>query len=202
MTGTADPGADRLGGALAAIDLANADDPNRLVVDGRSRPKEQWHAELMTAWVRRLDPGATDEQLLAARAHHLRRWEVPRQDYPAGRAGYLRWRRDQKTRHADLVAVILADAGYSEDQIARVGQIIRKEHLATDEQVQVHEDALCLTFLETQLDDLGAQLGPEKAVEVLAKTLAKMSSTGRAQISGLALENGQRALIERAGASG
>jgi hypothetical protein len=202
VTGSAEARADRLLAALAAIDRANADDPNQLVVDGRSLPKEQVHAELMTAWVRRLDPGATDQQLLAARAHHLRRWEVPRQDYPAGRAGYLRWRRDQKARHADQVGVILAEAGYAEDQIGRVGQIIRKEHLATDAQVQVHEDALCLTFLETQLDDLGAQLGPDKAVEVLAKTLGKMSPAGRAQIAGLALDDGQRALIEHARSAG
>ena len=63
-----------------------------------------------------------------------------------------------------------------------MGQIIRKEHLRTDPAVQVHEDALCLTFLETQLADLGHQLGEAKALDVLAKTLAKMSPAGRAEI--------------------
>ena len=77
-------GSDRFAAAIAAIDRANAADPNRLVVDGVSRPKEQAHAELMTAWVQRLDPGADEAQLLAARAHHLRRWELPRRTYPAG----------------------------------------------------------------------------------------------------------------------
>src|SRR5437764_1367074 len=54
--------------ALAAIDDANADDPDTIVIDGQVRPKEQGHAELMSDWVRRLDPEATDAQLLAARA--------------------------------------------------------------------------------------------------------------------------------------
>ena len=52
--------------------------------------------------------------LLAARAHHLRRWELPRDSYPVGRAGYLRWRRDQKAaprhgRRRDLGSVWIRD---------------------------------------------------------------------------------------------
>jgi hypothetical protein len=195
-------GDDRYRAAVAAIDRANADDPEILVIDGVERPKEQAHAELMTAWVHRLDPGADDSQLLAARAHHLRRWAVPRQDYPEGRTGYLRWRTAQKSRHADEVATILHDCGYPDEVVARVGQIIRKEHLRSDPDVQVHEDALCLTFLQTQLSLLGAQLGEAKALEVLGKTLAKMSPAGRAHIAELDLDPGERALVERAGGPG
>jgi hypothetical protein len=172
------------------------------VVDGVSRPKEQLHAELMTAWVRRLDPAADDAQLLAARAHHLRRWELPRQTYPEGRRGYLAWRTELKARHARDVGEILRQVGYPPQTVDRVGAIIRKEHLRTDHAVQVHEDALCLTFLETQLSDLGRQLGEAKALEVLGKTLAKMSPSGRDQIADLDLSPGERALVERAGAAG
>src|SRR5690242_8086915 len=117
---------DRLAAALAAIDAANADDPNVLVVDGVERPKEQAHAEMMTAWVQRLDPDADDVQLLAARAHHLRRWTRPRSDYPDGRSGYLRWRTALKAQHADEVGEILAGCGYEPDEIERVQRIIRK----------------------------------------------------------------------------
>ena len=78
-----------------------------LVVDGVERPKEQAHAEMMTAWVLRLDPDADEAQLLAARAHHLRRWTLPRTDYPDGRAGYLRWRTALKAQHAEEVGEIL-----------------------------------------------------------------------------------------------
>ncbi|HEY4376173.1 MAG TPA: DUF4202 family protein, partial [Acidimicrobiales bacterium] len=85
---------------MAAIDQANADDPSTIVVDGVKRPKEQAHAELMSAWVQRLDPTADDAQLLAARAHHLRRWTSPRTDFPDGRAGYLKWRTALRKRHA------------------------------------------------------------------------------------------------------
>lgn len=169
---------DRLAEAFAAIDAANADDPNTIVVDGVERPKELAHAEMMTEWVRRLDPDATDAQLLAARAHHLRRWSLPRDAYPEGRAGYLRWRATLKRQHATEVGEILAQAGYDQATIERVQVIVRKEGLARDPDVQVHEDALCLVFLQTQLVEVAEQLGDDKTIDVLRKTARKMSPQG------------------------
>jgi hypothetical protein len=188
-------GDDRFAAAIAAVDHANADDPNTVIVDGRVEPKERAHAEMMTAWVQRLDPDATDAQLLAARAHHLRRWVVPRTEYPEGRAGYLKWRADAKRRHADEVAGILRDSGYDDTTIEQTQMIIRKERLKSDPAVQVHEDALCLVFLQTQLADVAAQLGPEKGRDVLAKTLAKMSDRGRAEARQLPLGADEHVLV-------
>jgi Domain of unknown function (DUF4202) len=186
---------DRLLPALAAIDAANADDPNVLVVRGVERPKEQAHAELMTDWVRRLDPDCTDEQLVAARAHHLRRWSVPRNSYPDGRSGYLRWRTALKQQHADDVATILRGVGYDDAFIARVQRIVRKQGLGRDPAVQVHEDALCLVFLETQFDELIGRLGDDKTVEVLRKTAKKMSPAGLEAASGLEFSPPAAALL-------
>jgi hypothetical protein len=189
---------ERLERALAAIDAANADDPFTLVVDGVERPKEQSHAELMTTWVRRLDPGASEAQILAARAHHLRRWTLPRTDYPEGRSGYLRWRTTLKRQHAAEVGEILGEAGYDDAVVERVQQIIRKEALGRDPAVQVHEDALCLVFLQTQLEGVADQLGDDKTVEVLQKTARKMSPGGLAAAGQLALSPSATRLLERA----
>lgn len=189
---------DRFRAAVAAIDAANAGDPVTLMIDGVARPKEQAHAEAMTAWVQRLDPGATDVQLLAARAHHLRRWTLARTDYPAGRAGYLRWRADQKRRHAAEVGEILRACGYDDTTVDRVGTIVRKEGLGSDPAVQVHEDALCLVFLETQAESVATELGADKALAVLVKTLPKMSERGRAEAQALALPPGVGDLLARA----
>jgi hypothetical protein len=170
-------------------------------VDGEVRPKEQAHAELMTAWVQQLDPEADDAQLLAARAHHLRRWSIPRADFPEGRAGYLRWRRTLNRQHADEVAAILDAEGYGPEVVERVQAIIRKEALRADPAVQVHEDALCLVFLQTQLGSLAVQLsahGPGKAEDVLHKTVAKMSPRGRQVALGLELDPGLKALVHAA----
>lgn len=186
--------------AIAAIDSANAADPNVVVIDGVERPKELAHAELVTEWVGRLDANATEEQLLAARAHHLRRWTVPRSSYPDGRAGYLRWRRALGRQHADEVGHILRDAGYPESTVDRVQHIIRKENLRSDPAVQTHEDALCLVFLQTQFDQLADQLGREKTIDVVAKTMRKMSPGGLAAARDLALSADQVALLDAAAA--
>lgn len=184
--------------AIAAIDAANADDPNQIEVGGEWKPKELAHAALMTEWVLRLDPGATEAQLLAARAHHLRRWSSPRSSYPAGRAGYLRWRTALRTQHAEEVAGMLTAAGYDDVAVARVQTIIRKEGLGSDPQVQVHEDALCLVFLATQLAGTTDDLGDEKMAEVIRKTAAKMSAAGLAHVAQLPMRDHDRALIRRA----
>jgi hypothetical protein len=189
---------DRLARALDAIDAANAQDPHTILIDGVSRPKELAHAELMTRWVRTLDPDCTDEQLLAARAHHLRRWTIPRDSYPDGRAGYLRWRTALKRQHADDVGEILRGAGYDGDVVARVQAIVSKQGLGSDPAVQVHEDALCLVFLETQLDELADKLGDDKTIDVLQKTAKKMSPAGLQAALGLRFAPDAAALLERA----
>ena len=135
------------------------DDPVRIVVRGEERPKELAHAELVTEWVRRLDPAPSDELLLAARAHHLRRWVIPRSSYPTGRSGYLRWRKAEHAQHAEDVARILDAAGYDDAAVTRVQDLVRKRGLGRDPatrdpDAQTLEDALCLVFLETQLTDL------------------------------------------------
>ncbi len=188
----------RLRAALDAIDEANADDPHTIEIGGEVRPKEQAHAELMTEWVKRLDPDAQDAQLVAARAHHLRRWALPRSDYPEGRAGYLRWRTAQAKRHAAEVADIVTAVGYDDAFAAEVSAIVAKRGLATDPRVQTHEDALCLVFLQTQFDELADKLGDDHMAEVLAKTLAKMSPAARQIAGDLSLSDRAAALLEAA----
>jgi hypothetical protein len=187
----------RFEAAISAIDEANTQDPNTLLVEGVERPKELVHAERMTFWVRRLDPEAGEAQLLAARAHHLRRWVLPRSDYPPGRAGYLRWRREQKLRQASEVGDLLAAEGYPADVITRVQQIARKDGLGVDSEVQVHEDALCLVFLEEQLGTVAGQLGTRKALAVLRKTLGKMSPRALEEAATIRLSPDARALLDR-----
>ena len=171
---------DRLTAALHAIDAANAADPRPWRFRDVERPKAAGEAELASEWVLRLRPDASEALLVATRAHHLFRWTIPRADYPEGRAGYLRWRAALKKVHAHAVGEILSDAGYDQDTIERVQSIVQKRDLAHDPEVQSFEDALCLVFVETQLDELAGRVGDdEKMVEVLRKTLPKMSEAGR-----------------------
>lgn len=184
--------------AMAAIDAVRVDDPVQVEVDGVARSKELLHAERMTHWLGVLDPTAGARQHLAARAAHLRRWRSPRSSYPEGRTGYLRWRSDQKRRQAQEIGVILAEAGYPEATAERVGTIVAKQDRSTDPVVQVHEDALCLTFLELEFDDLAQRLGPDKTVAVLRRTAAKMSGEALTLAGTLDLGDEGGALLARA----
>ena len=192
---------DRLRAALAAIDEANAADPNVVTVGGRIGPKEIVHAELVTEWVLRLAPDAGETLLLAARGHHFRRWTLPRASYPSGRAGYLRWRKALHEQQARELGAIVGAAGYDDADVARVQALVRKEGLATaapTDDVQVLEDALCLVFLETQLVEIAGRLDPEKLPGVITKTARKMSEPGRSAIAEVPLGPGVRRLLDEA----
>ena len=191
-------GSDRFERAVAAIDAANAEDPTRVVVRGVEQPKEVAHAGLATEWLERLRPDASEALRLAVRAHHLRRWAIPRHSYPDGRPGYLRWRTALKQLHAAEVGRILGDVGYDAETIERVQDVVRKRGLGTDPEVQVLEDVLCLVFLETQLHDLAAKLAPDHIVEVVRKTLPKMSDEAKRAALALDLDPADRAVLERA----
>jgi Domain of unknown function (DUF4202) len=186
---------DRFARGVAAIDAANAADPTVIVIDGQERPKELAHAELVTEWVRRLDPAPSEPLLLAARAHHLRRWTIPRASYPTGRAGYLTWRRTLHEQHAREVAEILEQVGYDDATVARVQDVVRKRGLGKDPDVQTLEDALCLVFVQTQLRDLAQRLDPDTLPGVIEKTKKKMSDRAIELALGLDLTPDERALL-------
>ncbi len=200
----ATPPSERFQRAIAAIDAANADDPNSIEVDGESRPKELTHARMMDAWVRRLDADASEALLLAARAHHVRRWTVPRNSFPEGRSGYLSWRSHLREFHADEAERLLRGAGYDDATVERVRQIVLKQGLTrnpetTDPDVQTFEDGLSLVFLETQFADLTTRIDDdEKMARIVARTLRKMSARGRETARGLAYDDRSRAVLERA----
>lgn len=186
---------DRLAVALAAIDEANTADPNTLA----GQPLALVEGRTAHGWTLRLDPTAAEAVQLAARAHHLRRWVVPRDTYPAGRSGYLRWRRDQQRRHADELSALLAEAGYGDATAQRAATIVTKRGLGSDPDVQLFEDAVALTFLETQLAGVRDKLADDaKLIEVLAKTLAKMSERGRRAAAGIELDPALAELVAAA----
>ena len=190
--------AQRLQQALDAIDRANTADPHRIDHGGSCQPKELVHAALVSQWIDRLVPDASEPLQLAARAHHLERWVIPRASYPEGRKGYLAWRRALQNHHVECAREILSRLGYDESILERVEEILRKRRLRSDPEVQCFEDALCLVFLETQFTELAIRLGDSKMIEILRRTLPKMSDQAKQEALALALRPKDRALLERA----
>lgn len=183
---------------IAAIDAANACDPNRVEIDGRAEPAELLYGRRMTAALARMAPDASEHLRIAARGQHIERWTSPRKSYPEGRPGYLKWRNELKELHARRLGEIMSAAGYDADDIARVRSIVRKQHLKTDREAQLLEDVACLVFLEHYLAEFRTKIDPDKLATILAKTLRKMSPLGHAHALRLACASDIAALLQQA----
>ena len=100
--------------------------------------------------------------------------------------------------HATAIGEILTAVGYEPAFIVRVQNIVQKHNLRGDSDVQTLEDALCLVFLQTQLGDLRRNHGDEKVLEILLKTLKKMSDAAKEFALELELSESDRTLLEQA----
>ena len=186
--------------AIERIDAANALDPNVATFDGREYPAELIYAMRMTAWLAQIDSAASEALQLAVRCQHLRRWEIPRAQYPMTRPGYYQWRTKLGAYHAEQAAEILRSVGYDDATIARVQSLIRKERLKTDGEAQTLEDVACLVFLENDYVEFARKHEEKKVIDILRKTWRKMSERGHALALELAnaLPETERVLIVRA----
>jgi len=184
--------------AEAAIDEANEQDPTLIVVRGVRQPLALAHGRLAAGWVGQLRPEFGPLLGLAARAHHLRRWEIPRSAFEPGKAGYLRWKRDQRNRHATEAGEILLSLAFPADNVTQVQRWIRRDDLRTDTGSQAVEDAACLVFIETQLADVATKLERDHLIDVIRKTAKKMSADGLAAVSQIPLGEVEQDLLAAA----
>ncbi|OUS34696.1 hypothetical protein A9Q94_14970 [Rhodobacterales bacterium 56_14_T64] len=169
---------DTLDQVLQAIDTANAADPN--LEDGQ--PASLLYGQRMSSELARLFPDSSGTLQIAARGQHVERWKLKRDTYPQGRVGYLTWRKDQGRHHADVVAKLMQDAGYDASDIETTGQMLRKEGLKRDANVQALEDVICFVFIKWYFAPFAAKHSPEKIQNIVEKTARKMSTEGRARV--------------------
>ncbi len=164
--------------ALQLIDTANAADPT--LEDGK--PAALLYGERMSAEAARLFPDASDVLRIAARGQHVERWLLKRAEFPEGKEGYHAWRREQGRRHGERVAGIMAEAGYSAEDQARVGVLLRKEGIKRDAEVQALEDIICFVFIRWYFGDFAAKRESKDLQSIVEKTARKMSAEARARV--------------------
>jgi len=180
--------------AIRRFDEENAHDPNQ----ENGQPRELLYAQRLTDWVLRLNPSPSEAVRLAARCQHLCRWQIPRNDYPMTRPGYLKWRADLKKFHAQRAGEILREVGYDDETIHRVQDLNLKKNYPTDPECRLLEDALCLVFLEFQFADLAAKTDDDKMVNALKKSWGKMTEAARAEALNLNYGEREKELIQKA----
>ncbi len=164
--------------ALALIDEKNKEDIHTYSTHNLSFSKELLYAKRMSQKLLQFKPTASEELQIAARAQHIGRWKIKREEFPMDRVGYLKWRETLKKMHADLTAEILEEVGYEKTFIDRVAFLINKKKIKKDEESQTIEDVICLVFLEYYFEEFASKHEEEKIINILQKTWKKMSEEG------------------------
>ena len=172
---------ERLETAFTTFDAYNANDPHTEIVGGVSYPKELLYGQRMTEWLNKFAPNAPEYLQLAARCQHIGRWEIPRSSYPMDKKGYLQWRNAEKFHHAKIAEHILASCRYDAETIEKVKFLLLKKELQTNPDTQLLEDVICLVFVQYYLEDFAALHDDAKVIDILKKTLKKMSDRAIAE---------------------
>ena len=191
---------DRFQAALERFDAANAEDPNRELVDGMEHPSALLYGQRMTRQLERFQPEASEELKLAIRAQHLRRWAIPRSQFAEGLKGYNLWRRAMQLYHAEQAGTILREVGYSEPQVSRVQFLLRKERRTQDAEAQTLEDIAALVFLEHYFAEFIEKHSYDdgKLVDIVRKAWRKMSPQGHEAALKLRLSAREQAIVASA----
>ena len=187
--------------AIARFDETNAEDPRTEQDNGTEYPKELLYARRMTERLNAFLPEASEALQLAARCQHIRRWAIPRSEYPMNRRGYKQWRNALARYHAETAGEILREVGYEEEMVEQVQSLIMKKRLKRDADAQVLEDVVCLVFLEHYFADFAQEHEEDKLIDILQKTARKMSPAGLDAATKLELPDETRALLQKAVAS-
>lgn len=184
--------------AIALIDKANSEDINTYEVAGMQYPKELLYSQRMTRKLLQFKPDASKALQIAARAQHICRWKIPRDEYPMDRVGYLKWRETLKKMHADLTSEILKKVGYDEQFDDRIRKIILKKLIKKNEESQALEDTICLVFLDYYFEEFAEKHPDEKVIDILQKTWVKMSEEGHKEALKLNFSDKSLALVKQA----
>ncbi|WP_370476629.1 DUF4202 domain-containing protein [Tamlana flava] len=184
--------------AIALIDEKNSEDTNTYDVFGIKYPKELLYSQRMTRKLLQFEPNASKALQIAARAQHICRWKIPRDEYPMDRVGYLKWRETLKKMHAKLTEEILKRVGYDDIFIDRVSFLINKKLIKKNEETQTLEDTICLVFLDYYFEEFAEKHDDDKIIDILKKTWVKMSDKGHEEALKLPFSDKSLALVKKA----
>ncbi|KAF3930213.1 hypothetical protein ABW20_dc0103180 [Dactylellina cionopaga] len=145
-------------------------------------------------------------EVIAGRCQHLRRFLHPRATYPAGKPGYLRWRRDLYTLQADYSTTLLSPLSLSTSELSEIHNAVAKKDLLNKTKVHpttsLLEDAAVLVFLSEEVEGFKQQheeYDEDKWAGIVKKTWRKLSDRGKEEAGKLlpGLEEGLKKVVER-----
>lgn len=183
----------RFNNAIKRFDEYNAADPNG---------KELLYAQRMSERLQQFRPNSPEYVQLAIHCQHIGRWKIPRGTYPEGKKGYIAWRNRLKDFHAEVAGNILKEVGYDDDTIHKVQDLLEKKDLRSNADTQLLEDVACLVFVEFYLGEFAGRHDDEKLIDILRKTLKKMSKEAIDVATTFAVDSKIKELLTRAAGTG
>lgn len=184
---------------LGMIDAKNHQDPNRENWKGYNYAKEFLYGARMSTQLKNYIQDASVPLQIAARGHHICRWEIPRTQFPIGKKGYYQWRTSLYEYHAKKVGDIMQMQDVDQNIIDKTSLLITKKNLRTDADSKTLEDVICFVFLKYYADEFCKKHTEEKVIDILQKTWKKMTAEAKTYATHLDLSDYILGLIQKAG---
>ena len=129
--------------AMLFIDKENLEDINTIIIDGVKQSKELLYSQRMTKRLLQFEPNASKALQITARAQHICRWKIARNEYTMDRVGYLKWCETLKKMHTRITSEILQKVGFDTQFINRVENIMLKKFLKKNVGKNVYKRTQC-----------------------------------------------------------
>ena len=181
-----------------AIDKVNDQDPRKLEIDGKETTHERVYSLRMLKTLLEFEPSAPDDLQIACYAQHIGRWQLPRDTYPLGRAGYNGWRRAQYEHQSSLASKTLKNIGATDELTASVKELVAKKDRTTNPLSQALEDVACLVFVKYYAESFFEKHSKEKSISIVQKTWKKMSNKAQKHLLHVLEAGYVRTVIESA----
>lgn len=165
---------------------------------GIEYPAELLYSNRMLSILELVLPESSNVMKIAALCQHLKRWQIPRDNFPYDRRGYHEWRRVVMDYQLEQTRLVLSDVGIEKDDITQITTILKEQGNKLNRDSQIIMDTACLVFLKWYMEPFSAKHQHEKVFDILKKTMRKMSSNGIKLIAKLDLSTSSQHLIEQA----
>jgi hypothetical protein len=185
--------------ATIEIEKIHSSDPIQETLNGKQYPAEVLYCKRILNILDLVDPHSSYAMKLAVQCQHLQRWGVPRSEYTYDRRGYHQWRRKVMEYQLQQTQTVLSRAGVDGEDIRWIMTAIEKQGDKSNPEAQIITDTACLVFLKWYMEPFAVKHESEKVIDIMKKTLRKMSVAGVNLVSKLDLPASSLKVLEQAG---
>lgn len=184
--------------ATEEIERVHAEDPSGETEGGTWYPSELVYSRRMLAMLELFSTDNSNTLKLAVQCQHLKRWGIPRSGYPYDRRGYHQWRRVVMEFQLQQTHSILSGVGIDEADMLWIIDTLRNQGDKTKPASQIVMDTACLVFLKWYMEPFATKHESEKVIDIMKKTMRKMSEHGLSFIPKLDLTIEARLVLQKA----